>query len=173
MNCRMKSSSASDPMKKFALIICLFVSTAVLAQVERYIPDRPNPPKLVNDLADMLTPAEEARLESKLVAYDDSTSNQIAIVTVTDLHGYAAVEYAVALGRKWGVGNKDFNNGIIILVSTGGASGDRDAFIAPGYGLEGAIPDITANTILENDLIPGLVSGNYYAGFDSTVNSLE
>src|SRR5690242_20062473 len=155
-------------MKKIAVLICLFVSFSVYAQVERFIPDRPQPPKLVNDLADLLTPYEESRLEAKLVAYDDSTSNQIAIVTVSDLHGYAAVEYAVALGRKWGVGNKQFNNGIVVLVSTGGEAGNRDAFIAPGYGLEGAIPDMTANAILENDLIEGLRSGNYYAAFDST-----
>jgi uncharacterized protein len=159
-------------MKKITLILLLLVSFAGMAQVEKYIPDPPVPPRLVNDMADMLTPEQEQYLERKLVAYDDSTSSQILIATVKDLHGYAAVDYAVALGRKWGVGGAQFNNGVIILVSTGGEAGDRDAFIATGYGLEGAIPDITANQILERELIPGLVSGNYYQGFERTVDAL-
>ena len=159
-------------MKNLLVIIALLVSTCVFAQVERFIPDPPNPPKLVNDFANLLTPEQEQALENKLVAYDDSTSNQIAIVTVEDLHDYAAVDYAVALGRKWGVGGKQFNNGVIILVSTGGGTGNRDAFIATGYGLEGAIPDITANTILERELLPGLRDGNYYRGFDKAVDGI-
>ncbi|HUC80664.1 MAG TPA: TPM domain-containing protein, partial [Flavisolibacter sp.] len=133
-------------MKKSALIIALLLSVCAFAQIDKYIPERPNPPRLVNDFAKLLTPEQVQYLERKLVAYDDSTSNQIAIVTVENLHDYAAVDYATALGRKWGVGGREFNNGVIILISTGGGEGQRDAFIAPGYGLEGAIPDITANT---------------------------
>src|SRR5215210_5834727 len=134
-------------MKKSALIISLLLAICVSAQVEKYLPDPSVPPRLVNDRTSdrLLTPFEIEQLERKLVAYDDSTSNQIAIIIVDELHGYAAVDFAVALGRKWGVGGKQFNNGVVILVSTGGVQGDRDAFIAPGYGLEGAIPDITAN----------------------------
>src|SRR5690349_13767625 len=104
-------------MKRLLLLVILFTSLFAAAQVEKYIPPAPNPPRLVNDFADLLTPDEEMRLESKLKAYDDSTSSQVAVVTVTDLHGYAAVDFAVALGRKWGVGGKQFNNGVIILVS--------------------------------------------------------
>jgi uncharacterized protein len=158
-------------MKKISLIICLLLSFTVYAQVEKYIPEAPNPPRLVNDYAHLLTPEQASYLESKLVKYDDSTSTQIAIVTVEDLHDYSAVEYATALGRKWGVGNKR-NNGIVILVSTGGKAGNRDAFIATGYGMEGSIPDITANTILETELIPNLKSGDYYTGFDKATDAL-
>lgn len=159
-------------MKKLALIIAVLFSVCAFAQVEKYIPDPPNPPKLVNDLAGLLIPEQVQHLERKLVAYDDSTSNQIVIVTVKDLHDYAAVDYATALGRKWGVGGKEFHNGLVILISTGGGEGKRDAFIAPGYGLEGAIPDITANTILNVELIPYLKSGDYYAAFDKTTDAL-
>src|SRR5215207_9224908 len=159
-------------MKKLALIIALLVSFCAFAQIEKYIPDPSSPPKLVNDFAKLLSAEQVQYLERKLVAYDDSTSNQIAIVTVEDLHEYAAVDYATALGRKWGVGGKEFNNGVIILVSTGGGDGNRDAFIAPGYGLEGAIPDITANTILNAELIPNLKSNNYYAAFDRATDAL-
>jgi uncharacterized protein len=161
-------------MKKFIAFLFLLICLTGLAQVEQYLPPVPNPPRLVNDLSkqDLLTPEQEQFLERKLVSYDDTTSNQIVIVTVDNLHDYAAVDYAVALGRKWGVGGKQFNNGIVILVSTGGEAGNRDAFIATGYGLEGAIPDITANTILENELIPLLKQGDYYQGFNRTTDAL-
>jgi uncharacterized protein len=161
-------------MKKLALIISLLLSVCAYAQIEKYIPNIPNPPRLVNDFSKegLLTGDQKAYLEQKLDRYDDSTSNQITIVVVDDLHGYEAVEYAVALGRKWGVGGSKFNNGIVILVSTGGGNGNRDAFIATGYGLEGAIPDITAGQILDNELIPNLKSGNYYQAFDKTSDAL-
>ena len=165
-------------MKKLSLIISLLFCVCAFAQVEKVIPPPPNPPKLVNDLSTvpekhgLLTEEQEHYLERKLVAYDDSTSNQIVIVTVDDLQGYSAVEYAVALGRKWGVGGKEFDNGIIIIVSTGGDEGRRDAFIATGYGLEGAIPDATAKAILETELIPELRSGNYYGGFERATSAL-
>ena len=160
-------------MKKLAFLITLLVfSLLTFAQVEKYIPERPNPPQLVNDFAHMLTAEQKQQLERKLVAYDDSTSSQIVVVTVEDLHDYSAVEYSVALGRKWLVGAKGINNGVIVLVSTGGGAGNRDAFIATGFGLEGAIPDVTAAAILKNELIPELARGNYYEAFDGATDAL-
>lgn len=158
-------------MKKIFLIFSLLISFFASAQQE-VIPQRPSPPKLVNDFTNTLTSSQIAALESKLVAYDDSTSNQVAIVIVETLGGYEANDYAVALGRKWGIGNKDFNNGVVVLISTGGGEGNRDAYIAPGYGLEGAIPDITAKSIVDNELIPNLKTGNYYRALDETTDAI-
>lgn len=161
-------------MRKVFFIIAIILSVTTFGQagLDKIIPPAPNPPKLVNDYANLLTPEQEQALETKLVAYDDSTSSQIAVVTVTDLGGYAAVDYAVALGRKWGVGGKEFNNGVVILISTGGGEGNRDVFIAPGYGLEGAIPDITADNIVEYEMIPNLKTGNYYRAIDAATSAL-
>lgn len=159
-------------MKKLLLIFSLLLSVCVYAQVEKVIPARPSPPKLVNDLAGLLTDYQVKDLERKLVAYDDSTSNQIAIVIVKSLDDYSANEYAVALGRKWGIGNKDFNNGVVVLISTGGGEGNRDAYIAPGYGLEGAIPDITAKAIVDNELIPNFKEKNYYRGLNQATDAI-
>lgn len=159
-------------MKKLLLLISILISAGAIAQVEKAVPPRPSPPKLVNDFTKTLTASQVETLERKLVAYDDSTSNQVAVVIVESLGGYDANEYAVALGRKWGVGNKDLNNGVIILISTGGGEGNRDAYIAPGYGLEGAIPDITAKAIVENELIPNLKAGNYYRALDKTTDAI-
>ena len=159
-------------MKRLLLIYSLLLSFLSQAQHEDKVLPRPSPAKLVNDEAGLLMPYQVKQLEDKLVAYDDSTSNQIVIVTVESLNGLEANEYATALGRKWGVGNKDFNNGVVVLISTGGGSGQRDAYIAPGYGLEGAIPDITAKAIVENELIPNLKLGNYYRGLDETTDAI-
>lgn len=96
-------------MKRFLLFISFFLfSICGFAQIEKVIPPRPNPPVLVNDFTgNFLTAEQRVALERKLVAYDDSTSTQIAVVIVESLHDYSAVDYAVALGRKWGVGEKN------------------------------------------------------------------
>ncbi len=160
-------------MKKLLFILALFFSLPVLAQEDNELPDKPNPPKLVNDLTGkFLTPEQKAALESKLVAFDDSTSDQITIVVLDDLKGYDATDYATALGRKWGVGNKEFNNGVVVLISTGGGSGNRKAAIAVGYGLEGALPDVTTKAIIDNDIIPNFKAGNYYRGLDEATTSI-
>jgi len=153
-------------MKKILLLISLtFLVGGLFAQ---NIPARPNPPRLVNDYANLLTIDQRDSLERKLVAYDDSTSNQIAIVIVSSLNDYEPVDYAVKLGREWGVGGKQFNNGIIVLISTG----DRKTFIATGYGLEGAVPDVTAKAIIDNELVPYLKEQDYFRGLNHTVDAL-
>jgi uncharacterized protein len=149
-------------MKNFFVFIFLIVSVCVQAQIDKVVPDKPSPPKLVNDFADMLTPEQEQALERKLVAYNDSTSSQVAVVTIQALQGYDISEFALALGRKWGVGGKQFNNGIIVLVS----KEDRKARIEVGPGLEGAIPDITAKSIIDNAIVPNFKNQDYYRGLD-------
>jgi uncharacterized protein len=108
-------------MRKILFIACLLFSIGALAQVENVVPHTPNPPKLYNDFTkgkNFLTTEQASFLESKLVAYDDTTSNQVAIVIVETLQGYSANEYATALGRKWGVGGKEHSNGVVVLIST-------------------------------------------------------
>lgn len=162
----------NNEMKQLLAFIFSFLVLFAQAQVEKAIPEPMQPRRLVNDFVNLLTHDQQEQLERKLVAYDDSTSNQVAIVIVKDLKGYDASEYATALGRKWGVGNKDFNNGVVILISTGGGEGNRDVFIAPGYGLEGAIPDITAGHIVDNAIIPNFRQGNYYRGLDEATDDI-
>lgn len=140
---------------------------------QRVLP-KPNPVRLVNDAAGLLTADQIASLETKLVAYDDSTSNQIVLVTVTSLNGLEPNEYATELGRAWGVGGKEFNNGVVILISAPPANADekRKVYITAGYGLEGALPDITLKQIIENEMVPNLRSGNYYRAVDEASNAI-
>lgn len=154
-------------MKRFFSIIFLLLSICGYAQMDK-IPNPPNPPRLVNDFANILTEEQEHELEQKLVAYDDSTSNQVTIVTIKSLEGYEDEQYALALGRKWGVGGKEFNNGIVILV----AVEDRKIRIEVGYGLEGAIPDITAQRIIDYSITPSFKEQHYYRGLDHAVDDI-
>ncbi len=123
---------------------------------------------LVTDYTSTLSSDQKQSLENKLVAFNDSTSTQIAVVLIKSVGDYDIAEYATNLGRKWGIGQKGKNNGILMLI----AIGDRKVTIQTGYGAEGAVPDITTHEIIENDIKPNFKQGNYYAGIDAGTNSL-
>ncbi|ALD21962.1 TPM domain-containing protein [Hymenobacter sp. DG25A] len=132
------------------------------------LPERPTPPRLVNDLAGLMRPEEVEALERKLVAYDDSTSTQMAIVTVPNLEGAEVADYAQQLFEKWGIGRKGKNNGLLILVS----KEEHKINIHTGYGLEGAIPDALAKRIITNVLVPNFRADQYYKGLDAATDRL-
>jgi uncharacterized protein len=118
-----------------------------------------------------MTPDQETALENKLVAYDDSTSIQIAIVTVPSIGDDVIDDYALKILRDWGVGNKKTNNGIVILA----AIKERKVFIATGGGMESSVPDITAKEIVDNEIIPnfkGTDGDNYYRGFNGATDAI-
>lgn len=152
-------------LKSILFLFIFFVSKNLLAQD---IPPAPNPPRLVNDFVGMLSANQLNDLESKLVAYNDSTSTQIVVVIVKSVKPYDMNQYAVELGRQWGVGQKGKNNGIILLW----APGDRKVYIATGYGLEGAIPDAVANRIVDQVIIPNFKEVKYYEGLDEGTNAI-
>ena len=155
-------------MKRKIKVVAWLLLLLPFFTVAQNIPPRPSPPRLVNDLAGVLSPEQENTLENKLVAYDDSTSNQIAVVLVNTLNDYPIEEYSLQLFRQWGIGNKTTNNGILIIT----AIDDRKIRIEVGYGLEGAVPDIIANTIIANDIGPDFRNGDYYDGLDKATNSI-
>jgi len=136
------------------------------------VPPRPQPPRLVNDLAGILTTEQADALENKLVAFNDTTSNQIAIVIMNDMGGYAPDDMAFRIGEEWGVGQKAFDNGIVILVKPKQGNEQGKVFIATGYGLEGAIPDATCNRITEREMIPRFRNDDYYGGLEAGINVL-
>lgn len=146
--------------------ILLFLSLNVFAQD---IPEKPNPPRLVNDfVGGLLSDTQISALESKLVAYNDSTSTQIAVVIVKSTEPYDIADYALQLGRKWGVGQEGKNNGIVLLW----AAGDRQITIQTGYGMEGALPDIYAKRIISNIIIPHFKELQYYQGLDEATTAI-
>lgn len=119
--------------------------------------------RLVNDYTQTLDAAQAERLEQKLLALNRETSNQVVVIVTNDLCNYEPMEYATEIGHSWGVGQKEFDNGVVLLVSPE----QRKTFIAVGYGLEGAIPDAIAKRIVNNELIPFFKQNDYYGGIDA------
>ena len=156
-------------MKKLFLILTLVFSLSAYTQtIEQIIKQPPAIPKLVNDFSGTLTPEQVQALESKLVAYNDSTSTQIAVVLVKDLGSYSVEDAAIEILRNWGVGGKANNNGVVILVSIA----EKKIRIETGYGMEGVLPDVTAKTIIDNEMTPNFREGNYYRGIDRAIDAI-
>lgn len=146
------------------IVFFLVVTGTVFSQD---FPVKPYPPRLVNDYAGMLKENEMNSLERKLVAFDDSSSVQIAVVIVNDLNGYAPGDYAQRLAEQWGIGRAGSDNGVLILVKDKTAASPKgEVFIAPGYGLEGVIPDIVCAEIIDKEILPSFRGGRYYEGID-------
>jgi uncharacterized protein len=151
-------------LKNFYLLAVLLA--AFLKSNAQEFPERPNPPRLVNDFAGLLSEDERQALENKLVAYNDSTSSEVAIVTIQDLGDYDAADYAVKLGDKWGIGKKGKDNGVLIFVS----NNPHHIQIETGYGMEGVVPDAMAKRIIENYMKPAFKEKAYYKGFDQATS---
>src|SRR5215217_1481900 len=130
-------------------------------------PEKPNPPRLVNDLAQTMSADQVHLLEMKLRAFNDSTSNQVAIVTIKSIGTYEIADYSFKLGNKWGIGSSK-NNGVLIIA----AMQEHKIWIAVGRGLEGALPDITAGQIVNREIKPLFREEKYYEGFDRATNAI-
>lgn len=157
---------------KQLFILLLTILTFNTLKAQDCLLDQQPKQDLVQDYANIISDEDEAFLRQKLIAFNDTTSTQIMVVTVTDLCGYDKADFTYTLGEKWGVGQKGKNNGIVIMVKPKEIDGRGDAFIAPGYGLEGVVPDAIAKRIVENEMIPYFKSQEYYFGIHQAVNVL-
>ncbi|MFI4963462.1 MAG: TPM domain-containing protein [Legionellales bacterium] len=146
-------------------VLFLFLGLHAFAQV---IPKQQNPPKLVNDFAHMMTPGQQAELEQKLLDVENTTSNQITIVTIEDLGDYDVSDYAIKLGKEWGVGKSGKNNGVVILAS----KKDHKINISSGKGLEGTLTDLMCGRIIRNEMVPAFRSNNYFEGFSKAADAV-
>ena len=152
-------------MKKIFSFLLLILSLAATAQD---IPPAPNPPKLVNDFTQTLTKDQELALENKLKQFDDSTTTNIVVVIVKTTNGIDIADYALELGRKWGVGQKGNNNGIVLLI----AKDDRKLNISVGYGLEKSLSDVTSKQIIDYSITPNFKGDDYYRGIEEGTDAI-
>jgi uncharacterized protein len=157
-------------MRNYFLI--LFSCWTICFAQAQDIPNPMSPPRLVNDFTGLFSPNERALLESKLRAYHDSTSTQIYVVTVASFNEYDQAQFAFKLGEKWGIGQKSKNNGAVILIKPKSERESGEIFIASGYGLEGALPDITLHRIVDEIIIPAFRQGRYYDGINSAIDRM-
>ncbi len=157
------SVKQNQMIRTFLIVFTLLIGSLSYGQTQA---DNHKYNRLVNDFANILNDREESALEHKLVAYDDSTSTQIAVVTIESLNGNDIAGYSFQLAEKMGIGRKDKNNGILILV----AMKEHKMFIATGYGMEGVVPDALAKRIVENYLKPNFRNNNFYKGIDEATS---
>nr|WP_255548127.1 TPM domain-containing protein [Erythrobacter ani] len=126
----------------------------------------------VVDTADILPPNVEAELVQKLEALEEQSQRQLVVATVPDLQGYDIADFGYQLGREWGLGDAERNDGTLLLV----APNERKVRIEVGYGLEGTMTDALSSLIIQNQILPRFRDGDYpggiAAGTDAIVTQL-
>ena len=146
-------------------LLLLLCSWAWLAQAQ------PNFPALsgrVVDRAEMLDAATEARLTQQLAAHEKASGEQLVVVTLPNLQGMPIEDFGYQLGRHWGIGEKDKDNGALLLV----ARDERKLRIEVGYGLEGRLTDAQASVIINQVITPAFKSGNFAQGISDGVAAM-
>ena len=126
------------------------------------------PAARVNDYAGILDPASRAAIEARLADFERESSTQVVVAIIPSLDGEAIEDVAVRVVETWGLGQKDKNNGVLLLV----ALSDRRARIEVGYGLEDRLTDALSRRILEERLFPAFRKGDYAAGVLATCDGI-
>jgi uncharacterized protein len=122
----------------------------------------------VVDNAGMLESVTERALSEQLAAHEQATTNQVVVVTLPDLQGYTIEEFGYQLGRHWSIGQKDKNNGVLLLV----APSERAVRIEVGYGLEGELTDALASRIIHGVILPQFKRGRFENGITEGVTAI-
>jgi uncharacterized protein len=127
----------------------------------------------VVDDANIFDPAARAALEQKLADLETKTSDQLVVVTLKSLQGTSIEDYGYQLGRQWKIGQKDSNNGVLLIV----APNERKVRIEVGYGLEGTVTDAISRLIIENGIVPRFrandIPGGINRGVDDVISVLS
>lgn len=150
-------------MMKYLFSFILFCYSVGLAQ--------PQIPKLkmwATDLTNTLTKSELNELNIRLKTYQDTTSNQILVLMIPSLEGYPIEMLAEETATKNKIGTEKNDNGILLLI----AKDDRELRIEVGYGLEGAVPDAIASSIIRNVIRPNFRNDNYYQGISEGISAI-
>lgn len=146
-------------------LLCLlsFLSTGILAA-----PEFPKLSGRVVDNAGYISAVTERQLTGQLEAHEHATTNQMVVVTLPDLQGYNIAEYGYQLGREWGIGQKDENNGVLLIV----AKAERKVRIEVGYGLEGTLTDAISSNIIHAVITPAFKKGQFEEGISKGATAI-
>jgi uncharacterized protein len=152
-------------LKTTLCLLLLFIHFPIKA----YPLDVPSAPTgYVNDRAGMLDAASRAELEQKLKSFEETTSNQVIVATFPSLEGESLEDFSIRLAEKWKIGQKGRDNGAILLIF----KNDRKLRIEVGYGLEGALPDATSKSIIENVITPRFKQGDFKGGIFAGIDAM-
>ncbi|MAR89602.1 MAG: TPM domain-containing protein [Pseudomonadota bacterium] len=152
-------------MLRLALFLPLFLVGLANLQAA------PSFPKLsgqVVDTANLLSGAVEQRISAQLKAHENATGNQVVVVTLPQLQGYDIADYGYQLGRHWGIGQQEKDNGVLLIV----AKAERKLRIEVGYGLEGKLTDAIANNIIQTVIRPAFKRGQFEQGIEAGATAI-
>lgn len=150
----------------FSIFLIGFLLGIFIPSLAQDIPAKPN--GYVLDASSVLKPEERESLEQKLRGYADSTSTQFAIVLIPTTGSRDPYDFALEIGKTWGVGQQGKNNGVVVLV----AVEDRKIRIVTGRGIEDVLPDAVCKRIINRILKPSLKAGDYYGGLDAATTEM-
>ncbi|MCG2419732.1 TPM domain-containing protein [Aequorivita sp. F47161] len=155
-------------------LVAIFLFTLVFSckgqdrDYSEVFPENPNSLAVV-DNSILFSTEENYELADKLVTYGDKTTRQIVVVTVDSISPYNNIQkYANDLGSYWGVGEKNINNGLVIVLS----KPLKKVGIATGYGTEKVLTDSICKQIIDRVMIPKFKNGNYFEGMDEGIDAL-
>ncbi len=146
----------------FFFLIQLLIAPLLLAL------DVPRLRGRVNDYADMISGSTESQLDSKLKSLEESDSTQLVVLTIPSLEGEPLEEYSIRVAEEWEIGQKEYDNGLLLLVS----KNDRKVRIEVGYGLEGRLTDLLAGRIIDYEIRPNFEAGRFNEGFIMGVDAI-
>ena len=156
-------------MKRLLLLIGLWAAAcAMLAKLSA----KPAEATYVNDFAGIFPRQRADALEARLRLLADSTSNEIVVVTVGDLEGYAPADYAQRLGESWGIGDARLDNGVVILLKPRNQLGRGQVFIATGYGTEAVLTDVMAGHLIDTYMMDLLAEEKYMDAVEAVVDQI-
>ena len=147
-------------------ILLFLISHFTWAQFE--IPPKPEKQTSVYDYINLLNNSQKNQLEQKLIRYADSTSTQIVVAIIASTKGENINYLGAQWGQKWGIGQANEDNGILILL----AKDDRRIAINTGYGVEEFLTDLMSKRIIEQVIIPKFKQGDYYGGLDAGADAV-
>jgi len=151
---------------RLGLVIVLLVLITVICARALEVP--PQPEGRVSDYTSTLTDSQIKVLERTLAAFEQETTNQIAVLIIPTLGGDSLEDYSIRLAEKWQIGQEGRDNGIILLV----VMQDRKIRIEVGYGLEGALPDSLAGDIIRQVIAPRFRQGKFYEGMQAGITAI-
>jgi uncharacterized protein len=149
-------------------ILLLCVASLFMAAAARGDAEVPLLSGRVTDNAGILSAETITRLTALLRQHEDSTSNQVAVLTIASLEGEVIESYSIRVVETWKLGRKENDNGVLLLV----VRDDRKVRIEVGRGLEGNLPDITCGRIIRNVMVPRFKDGDYDGGVSAGVDAV-
>lgn len=158
-------------------VLLMIVNSSLNSLIAKVLlPERPASDKLVFNLSsqypNFLSTQEQNALNLKLSNFARETSNQIVILVIDSFSGMEVNDFATQLFNKWGIGQNDKNNGLLLLVKPTLEEGGRKIYISVGYGLESAVPDLMAKRVIDEIISPSFKAANFYAGLDKSTDIL-